>query len=243
MTTSEFSDNFDILVNSYARFKDFDDKEILDSIEFNEYEKSVFLTKAQTKVIIDLYTGRTSIGESFESTEELRRYLSELISTNSYTSSEDIDKISVVPLSSDSKVYLLSKDIMFITYEAVTISDDNTCLNNKTIKVVPTTQDEFFRIQENPFKKASKRQALRLDLSDNYVEIVCPFTISKYTVRYIKKPSPIILEDLPNDLTIDGESTEMGCILNPSLHNTILNEAVILALQSKLRLTNSESNK
>jgi len=44
MTNQEFSNEFDTLVNSYRRFKDFDDREILDSIEFNEYEKSVFLT-------------------------------------------------------------------------------------------------------------------------------------------------------------------------------------------------------
>jgi hypothetical protein len=46
MTIEEFSENFDTLVSSYRRFKAFDGKEILDSIEFNEYEKSVFLTKA-----------------------------------------------------------------------------------------------------------------------------------------------------------------------------------------------------
>ena len=46
MTTEEFSNEFDVLINSYSRYKDFDNKEILDSIEFNEYEKSLFLTQA-----------------------------------------------------------------------------------------------------------------------------------------------------------------------------------------------------
>ena len=70
---------FDTLVSSYRRFKDFDNKEILDSIEFNEYEKSYFLTKAQDELVIALYNGRNVSGESFESTEELRRYLSNLV--------------------------------------------------------------------------------------------------------------------------------------------------------------------
>ena len=37
MTTKEFSDQFDVLLTSYLRFKKFNDKEILDSIEINEY--------------------------------------------------------------------------------------------------------------------------------------------------------------------------------------------------------------
>jgi hypothetical protein len=46
MTTEEFSNQFDVLLDSYRRFKDFDKKEELDSIEFNEYEKSLYLTQA-----------------------------------------------------------------------------------------------------------------------------------------------------------------------------------------------------
>jgi hypothetical protein len=46
MTCEEFSNEFDVLVDSYRRFKSYDEKEQLDSIEFSEYEKSVFLTSA-----------------------------------------------------------------------------------------------------------------------------------------------------------------------------------------------------
>lgn len=44
MTNSEFSNQFDLLVSSYRRFKDFDNQELLDSIEFDEFEKSLYLT-------------------------------------------------------------------------------------------------------------------------------------------------------------------------------------------------------
>ena len=44
MTVTEFSNEFDVLIDSYRRFKDFDNKENLDSLDFNEYEKSIFLT-------------------------------------------------------------------------------------------------------------------------------------------------------------------------------------------------------
>ena len=36
MTIQEFSNQFDTLVSSYRRFKDFDNKESLDTIEFDE---------------------------------------------------------------------------------------------------------------------------------------------------------------------------------------------------------------
>ena len=39
MTTEEFSNEFDTLVSSYRRFKDFDNQELLDSIEFDEFCK------------------------------------------------------------------------------------------------------------------------------------------------------------------------------------------------------------
>jgi len=49
----------------------------------------------------------------------------------------------------------------------------------------------------------------------------------------VKRPRPIILENLPNNLSIDGISTTSECELNPILHLDILNEAVRLALNSK----------
>ena len=45
-------------------------------------------------------------------------------------------------------------------------------------------------------------------------------------MRYIKKPEPIILCDLEDGLTIDGESEAKTCKLNEHLHQAILEEAV-----------------
>ena len=79
MTVQELSNQFDVLVSSYRRFKEFDNKELLDSIEFNEYEKSLYLTKAQEELVLSLYNGRNPSLQGFEETEELRRYLSNLV--------------------------------------------------------------------------------------------------------------------------------------------------------------------
>ena len=72
MNIKEFSDGFDTLLNSFR---------VLPNIVLDEYEKSVFLTNAQEELIIELYNGKNSFGDSFERTEEVRRYISELVKT------------------------------------------------------------------------------------------------------------------------------------------------------------------
>ena len=88
-------------------------------------------------------------------------------------------------------------------------------------------------IRDNPFRGANDRRALRLDLSEGNVEIICKYLIAKYYIRYIKKVSPIILEDLPNELTIEGKNEACDCTLHEALHQKILERAVQIALQSK----------
>ena len=78
MTTEEFSNEFDTILQSYSVQNEFGQQ---NPIAFDEYEKSVFLTKAQEQIIITLYNGKNSSNESLEKTEELRRYLSNLIKT------------------------------------------------------------------------------------------------------------------------------------------------------------------
>jgi len=231
MNTQEFSNSFDTLVNSYARFKDFDKRELLDSIEFDEYEKSLWLTRAQESLVIALYNGRNVLGESFESTEELRRYLDPLVKTKVYLTSEQIAGTGV---SAMSKFYQIPEDLAFIVMEQVALNDASLgCYNGTTVLVRPVTHDEYERVKNNPFVGPSKRRALRLDAGDGVLEIVSKYTIGNYTIRYISKPTPIVLEDMPDGVSVDGVSQTTECILNPLLHNTILENAVRMALSSK----------
>ena len=231
MTVEEFSNEFDVLVNSYKRFKAYDSQEILDSIEFNEYEKSVFLTKAQEETVLSLYTGKNPYGDSFENTEELRRYLSNLVVDKTLEPITTSDG-SPLGVASNSKFFTLPDNLWFITYESVTTSGSN-CDNRKYMRVFPVKEDEYQAIRSNPFRGANKRRALRLDLSEGNIEIICKFEVIKYYIRYIKKLSPIILEDMPNGLTVNDIGTETECQLHESLHRRILERAVAMGLQSK----------
>jgi hypothetical protein len=52
----------------------------------------------------------------------------------------------------------------------------------------------------------------------------------RYSVRYLRKPRPIILEDLTDsNISIDGVSTESTCELDSELHQEILQRAVEMA--------------
>ena len=228
MTNEEFSNQFDIILDSYRRFKDFDNKELGDSLDFNEYEKSVFLTEAEKDVILSYYSGDTTHLDTFEKTEEIRRYLNVLVETKVIK-----DKVSEkTGLSSKSTFFSLPADLMFITYEQVVLSSDSKCLDDKTVVVVPVEQDDYWYMSQNPFKGVNENRAFRLDVATDTVEIIAKDSIAKYLVRYIRKPKPIILTNL-GDLSIEGESKVTACELPEVLHQEILNTAVKLAVSSK----------
>lgn len=232
MTLSEFSNSFDTLVNSFNNSTTSELPSSKSDVVFDEYEKSVFLTKAQEEIVVGFYNGHTSTGESFEVTEEMRRYLDSLVETKVYNSDDQLtDKIG---LSDKSFFYLLPDNIAFITLEQVVLNDDSLgCYNGSRVGVYPVTQDEFERVRNNPFRGPTKYKVLRIDYGSNIAELISKYTIDKYLIKYLIKPSPIILIDLPDNLTIDGISKATECQLNSILHNTILERAVVLALRSK----------
>lgn len=231
MTVEEFSFGFDTLVSSYRRFRDFDDKEPQDTIEFDEYEKSLFLTKAQEEIVVSYYNGDNTQGNSFENTEEIRRYLDSLIKTKGYEANDSITGIGV----SDTSIFFeLPDDLAFITLEQVTFDpEDISCYTGGRINVRPVTQDEYNKLKDNPFRGPTEYKVLRLDSGNKIVELVSKYNIANYIIRYMAKPTPIILEDLPNGLEIEGISVKTECMLDSILHNTILERAVQLAIQSK----------
>ena len=234
MTVTEFSNEFDVLIDSYRRFKDFDNKENLDSLDFNEYEKSIFLTRAQEDIVTSFYNGLNYTQESFENSEEIRRYLDALVKTVK-TSTFITNPNSTLSVNSVLAALPLNTDVWYIVYESVDLEDSNLkCNSIQGVSVIPTKHDSLQRILKNPFKRPNERRVLRLDLTGNMVELISKYTISNYTLRYISKPEPIILTNLPNNLTINNVGTKNECKLNPVIHRMILEKAVQFALVSKL---------
>lgn len=235
MTTEEFSNEFDTLLNSYSTIETFG--KTPNTVELDEYEKSVFLTNAQEEIVIGMYNGKNPFRDSFERTEEIRRYLSDLIKT--YTTTDK--KVGYTGLSKSSVFFELPDDLWFITYESVNLKDDGLgCMSGEDISVIPITQDEYHRIRKNPFRGTNERRALRLDLSGKVVEIVSKYNVESYLVRYLSRPAPIILTDLTDNLSINGISVKTECELNPVIHRAILERAVKLAIISRVPNTGKE---
>lgn len=199
------------------------------------YEKSVFLTEGQENTVVALYKGQ--LGDAFEATEEVTSYLATLVNQCTGTlvpSSASEYKA----LSNKSKVYSISPDnkVMYITLEECTI---DTPTGQKIVPVIPVTQDEYFRTIRNPFKKQNSNRVLRLTygvssastpLSETrYSELLSDCDIVEYKVRYLKRPSPIILTNLTGNLSINGDTKAQTCMLPKSIHRLILAEAVRLA--------------
>ena len=235
MTTEEFSDAFDTLVNSTANVDGFGS--IDSTLKFDEYEKSYFLTKAQEEVVRELYTGKNRFGESFEKTEELRRLLNNLIVTHKQPLSEE--NYNDLALTDKSYLVPIFDDVMYIIYEAVRLKDDSLgCYSGTVINVQPITHDEYNKIKDNPFRGPTRYKALRLDTNDNQpincVEIISKYACDEYIVRYLKKLNPIILVNLDDsNVSIDGETKKQDCELNSILHEYILERAVDMALRTK----------
>jgi hypothetical protein len=230
MRTQDFSNGFATLLNSYAVPSGFGSTNNPSTIELDEFEKSQLLTKAQEDIVIDLYSGRNPTGLSFEETEELRRYLANLVEEDSLTPIETT--AGILGIASTSKFFTLPEDLWFITYESVKVSDGK-CEETNELEVVPVRQDEYHRIKKNPFRGANDRRALRLDLSEGVIEIVCKYTVSNYYLRYLRKVKPIILVELGEDASIRGISHVTESELPEMLHQRILERAVQMALQSR----------
>lgn len=219
MTINEFSDQFDTLLDSYKVPDEFGKVENLVSIKLDEYEKSVILTEAQDIIL------KSNFSLAFDRSEQGQMYYNHLITigTGVPTTGESYAEYG--------RLYNLPSDVFWILNERVVDA-----LNNKYV-IKPINYEEYDRIQSKPYAKPLKRQAWRLyqgsvaASSPLRVEIVvrAAAAVTEYLVRYIRKPNPIILENL-GDLSINGVSVPSECELHPILHYDILNKAVELTL-------------
>ena len=228
MTCGEFSLEFDLLYNNIMSNK---------APGLSEYEKSLFLTQAQESIVLDIYSGK--YGDSFERTEETTSYLNQLLKQVTYNNGEFTEGNK---LDTRSVFITLPEDIWFKTGEIAYIIDDFYKCNVdglREVMVFPVTQDTLVRTKRSPFRGPNERRILRLDSGKNQVELISNYEIHSYTVRYLSRPEPIILKELPQGLTIGGKSSPQTCLLNTAIHKAILSKAVLIAKSS----WESENNK
>lgn len=225
MTTQEMSNEFDILWNNIMSNQ---------APGLDEYEKSVFLTQAQEEIVTQLYNG--TLGDGFESTEQNREYLKNLISSEVYDVSPPRTIYSTRYNGFYTCVQELNPKILVIVSEYADLMPGTACApqnQSKAIPVVPVKYDNLFSVINDPFRGPNNNRVIRTDFTytgiAGTVQLITKNHLFSYYVTFLKKPDPIILTDLPNGLTINGVSSEQGCTLDSSLHRIILKYAVNLA--------------
>lgn len=229
MTTTEFSNEFDILYDNIA-------SKAAPGLDL--YEKSVYLTKAQLELVKNKYNYKGNKYQTgFEASEKRRVDLKELI--RDYKSNIQISSNDNISLSS--YFFRIPSDTMFIIHEQCKIIDLS-CKGRvyKTINVKPKTHDEYNIQINNPFKKPDNSIIWRLDYFSHVggtknIELISDLEPAIYKMRYIKYPRPIILTNLNEEnfdgegLSIDGQINEQTSELDKEVHQEILDRAVELA--------------
>ena len=126
----------------------------------------------------------------------------------------------------------IPSDILSVLNERVFVNGTR----KASLTCIPIQFNEYDRLMSKPFKRPLKYQAWRIfnHNKSNRADLVVGIgdTISMYTLRYIRRPRPIILTDLEDGLSIGGLSTQSSCELDPILHSEILQRAVELAKAS-----------
>jgi hypothetical protein len=123
----------------------------------------------------------------------------------------------------------------------------------KEYVIVPINYKEYDREMSKPFAQPLKKQVWRLfqnntqgfDIQSELIprwNLAANETISAYKIRYIRRPCPIVLVDLPNELEIDGFTKAQECELNPILHPEILQKALEIAISTRGGAANVSRN-
>ena len=247
MNYLEMSNEFDVLYNNIMSNQ---------APGIDEYEKSLFLTKAQDEILKGYFNQRgNKYMQGYDGSEIRQIDFSSITRTASLQyqpSVADANKFDP-----RSKVYAFPQDCYIIVNEQVIETSNTTKVADnqgdsivtpspQTIytqyTVLPITYTQYATQMSKPYKYPPKHIVWRLITSYNesgqysYCEIIGRFdktynqaTAPEYRMRYIKKPNPIILVNLTNGLKIEGESSIMSCELPEELHHDIVQRAVELA--------------
>lgn len=225
MTTQEFSNEFDVLYNNIMSNQ---------APGLDEYEKSVFLTKAQLEILKNYFNPKgNKYGQGFDENAKRQIDFSTLITVakpSLYTPTDDY-----VKFDDRSQLYKMPSDILLVLNETGINTVDKV---KRLISIVPINYEEYARLMSKPWKQPLKNQGWRLFQSAGEVdfisEVVIKYnsTLTDYKIRYVKRPKPIILANLADEysnVSIEGLNTVTVCELDPILHPEILQRAVELA--------------
>ena len=227
MTLQEFNTNFDLLYNNIASNQ---------APGLDEYEKSVFLTNAQLELVKNYFNPKgNKYQEGFDQSPKRQLDFSTITDLLVYDITDALPN-NVVRFNEDSIVFRYNDNFLFIIQELATVTDSVT-RTDKNINIRGITNVEYMMAMNKPYKYPFKHEGWRIihNTDDRKLELLLSYgdRLKSYKIRYIKRPTPIILTDLSSlGLKIDGVSTPTDCILDEAMHAEIVQRAVELAKMS-----------
>lgn len=225
MTTQEFSNEFDVLYNNIMSNQ---------APGLDEYEKSVFLTKAQLEILKNYFNPKgNKYGQGFDENAKRQIDFSTLITVAK--PSQYAPEGGYVKFDDRSQLYKMPQDILLMLNETGINTVDGV---KRLVSIIPMNYEEYARLMSKPWKQPLKNQGWRLFQSTGGVDFISEVVIkynsslADYKIRYVKRPKPIILANLADEysnVSIEGINTITECELDPILHPEILQRAVELA--------------
>lgn len=225
MTTQEFSNEFDVLYNNIMGNQ---------APGLDEYEKSVFLTKAQLEILKNYFNPKgNKYGQGFDENAKRQIDFSTLITVAKPSQQTSVE--GHIKFDDRSKLYKMPRDILFMLNETGISTVDGV---KRLISIIPMNYEEYARLMSKPWKQPLKNQGWRLFQSTGGVDFISEVVIkynsslADYKIRYVKRPKPIVLANLAEEysnVSIEGINTITECELDPILHPEILQRAVELA--------------
>lgn len=228
MELKEISDKIDIKLNSFEK-----------RIYVDEYEKSLYLTRAQIVIFKEMCN-------VFEETEIIDTYMHPFV--KEFITAPIIEKAIKINLLSNTINIVVPEDIYMVIWEKAILSSSDPKYNNKEVKVLKTRIAEVPHKKDNPFRKPDNHEILRVitgNIDNRYLyELILPenTNLLQYSCKYLKDIKPIILEELPDGLTIEGETGPLNTEYIDEILENIIDIAVMSILQDKTALQQQQQN-
>lgn len=164
MDRAEMSNLFDVLYNNITSNQ---------APGLNEYEKSVFLTKAQDEIVKNYFLPQSNPKQAgFDDNPKRQIDFSKLIANyqfspqSSFISEPDPRGYIFLLTIIDDNEDTVNAPILFIINESILFYDKDVTQSNPNVigirQVIPLRNDEYLRLMSKPFKEPLKYQAWRL---------------------------------------------------------------------------------
>ena len=201
---------------------------------YDDRQISYILSNAQNRVFIQkYYTLADKYQRGFESDERHRRELEQLIKQTSPSASAV--QTGVHP---NGKFFDLPSDFLYAIEETVVTTE----VANKEVIVKPITHDQYSANINNPYKRPYANLVWRMDYSrqTNAIGVgsetvkrtelitnplLAQNSVTSYRLRYLQMPPAIVVDEYT-------PANQRHCVLDPIIHDAIIDEAVKIATAS-----------